>query len=121
MYGFFLIVAVLALFLTPAASAEDIPQPKEYPLESGYSKPEKAAAVFADMSSYYRLCTSRPERIIPVYGGGGSHPASRISFQHKSHSVNLIILGSRLRHESAPFSIAASCEYYVFALRRLLC
>jgi len=32
-------------------------------LESGYSKPEKAAAVFADMSSYYRLCTSRPERI----------------------------------------------------------
>ena len=83
---------------------------------------QKEQAVIHDSSQNYRVCSSRPSRTIPVNyfaKQDSRHVHKFLLFNFKDpiqshHRQRNQISVSRMLPEP-------SCEYYVFALRRLLC
>ena len=79
-------------------------------------------AVLSKSRGSYRLCNTRPQRLLPTsftnfgktQGKHGIH-----SFHRRSNPFKLHYDGRR-RQETAPFCSAASCDYYVIALRRII-
>ena len=80
-------------------------------------------ATLTDATQLYRVCTSRPQRLLPTTQGSRSErfltPAIKLVRQyilkplHSHHD-------SRCRMESAPFALSASRDYYVIALRHII-
>ena len=83
---------------------------------------QKEQAVIHDSSQNYRVCSSRPSRTIPVnyfakQDNRNVHKFLLFNFKdpiQSHHRQRNQIRVSRMMPEP-------SCEYYVFALRRLLC
>jgi hypothetical protein len=80
-------------------------------------------ATLTDASQLYRICSSRPQRILPTQGSKTERtitPFGSLAFrQHKVkplYSYN----DSRCHQETAPFCMSASCDYYVIALRHII-
>ncbi len=79
-------------------------------------------ATLTDATQLYRVCTSRPLRLLPTQGSRSERfltPAIKLVRQyilkplHSHHD-------SRCRMESAPFALSASRDYYVIALRHII-
>lgn len=79
-------------------------------------------ATLTDATQLYRVCTSRPQRLLPTQGSRSERfqtPAIKLVRQyilkplHSHHD-------SRCRMESAPFALSASRDYYVIALRHII-
>ena len=80
-------------------------------------------ATLTDASQIYRICSSRPQRILPAQGSKpGRHLTSSGGFALGHHIVKPLYsyYDSRCRQESAPFCMSASCDYYVIALRHII-
>ena len=79
-------------------------------------------ATLTDASSLYRVCSSRPQRILPNSFGSKYERTSRLSDLARRYIVKPLkcFYDSRRRLETAPFSLAASCDYYVLALRHII-
>ena len=69
----------------------------------------------------FRISVSRPQRLLPVYGSKNSRPFGKSALQDKSNPLKHNLLPCSRQALPAPLHGAASCEYYVFALRRILC
>ncbi|MBP3829268.1 MAG: hypothetical protein ILA06_03045 [Bacteroidaceae bacterium] len=79
-------------------------------------------AMLNDARGVYRLCNTRPGRLLPTHGAGSGKNAARSLAVRRSGIKHLFFLhDGRRRLETAPFQTAASRDYYVFALRRILC
>ena len=78
-------------------------------------------AVLSDSQSIFRICSSRPQRIIPVFVENTGKILGRIVFYISKPQSCFLQLGGCCRLETAPFQSQASCDYYVFALGHLLC
>lgn len=78
-------------------------------------------AILSDAQSIYRVCSSRPERILPGNGAPQHTSAGRTACCNKHLQPLHACFRGKARSETAPFSSKASCRYYVFALRHLLC
>ncbi|MBR1557196.1 MAG: hypothetical protein IJ647_05495 [Prevotella sp.] len=78
-------------------------------------------ATLTDATSLYRVCSSRPQRLIPTHGSKTERTASPCCIVRR-HIVKPIqsIHDCRRRLETAPFCLSASCLYYVIALRHIL-
>lgn len=79
-------------------------------------------AVLTDASQLYHVCSSRPQRILPVQGSRGERtltPALNFVRQHIVKPLHSYF-DSRCRQESAPFCLPSSCDYYVIALRHII-
>ena len=78
-------------------------------------------ATLTDASNLLRICSSRPQRVLPSQGSktertihtGGAARRNIVKPLHNLHD-------SRRRLETAPFCMSASCDYYVIALRRII-
>ncbi len=79
-------------------------------------------ATLTDATSLYRICNTRPQRIIPTYGSKSERSVSQFRLLMQRHIVKPLNLlhDSRRRLETAPFCLSASCHYYVLALRHIL-
>ncbi len=79
-------------------------------------------ATLTDATSLYRICNTRPQRIMPTYGSKSERSISHFRFLMQRHIVKplSILHDSRRRQETAPFCLSASCHYYVLALRHIL-
>lgn len=79
-------------------------------------------ATLTDASSLYRVCSSRPQRILPNSFGSKYERTFRLSDLARRYIVKPLkrFHDSRRRLETAPFSLAASCDYYVLALRHII-
>ena len=93
--------------------------------ESSVVSPRKQQhheATLTDATQLYRICSSRPQRILPSQGSRSERtqkPAFNFIRQHIAkplHSHH----DSRCRQESAPFCLSTSCDYYVIALRHII-
>ncbi len=96
------------------------------------SKPESAVmatrqhthhdAVITDATQLYRICTSRPQRIVPTQSSQPERLSSSLSACALRHSVKPFksIYDSRTRLETSPFCVSASRDYYVIALRHII-
>jgi|GEM_PF-3049447 len=96
-----------------------IPESKQYPLEKGYSLPYRSVAMIADSNANPFVSSLRPQRILP-FGSSMQGKTNPLLLNRHFSTLN-IFHGTNLRYEAAPFVSAASCDYYVFALRRLRC
>ena len=79
-------------------------------------------ATLNDARGVYRLCNTRPGRLLPTHGSGSDKNAARLLAVRRPVVKHLFFLhDGRRRLETAPFQSAASRDYYVFALRHILC
>ena len=79
-------------------------------------------ATLTDATQLYRICSSRPQRILPTQGSRSERtltPAFNFIRQHIVKPLHSYC-DSRCRQESAPFCLSASCDYYVIALRHII-
>ena len=80
-------------------------------------------ATLTDASQLYRICSSRPQRILPTQGSKTERtftPFGSLAIRHDVVKPLYSNYDSRCRLETAPFSMSASCDYYVIALRHII-
>ena len=80
-------------------------------------------ATLTDASQIYRICSSRPQRILPTQVSKTERTTKPFgSLAVRQHNVKPLYsyYDSRCRLETAPFCMSASCDYYVIALRRII-
>ena len=80
-------------------------------------------ATLTDASQIYRICSSRPQRVLPAQGSKTERTLTPFgSFSLRQHIVKPLYShhDSRCRRETAPFCLSASCDYYVIALRHII-
>ena len=78
-------------------------------------------ATLTDATSLYRVCSSRPQRLLPTHGSNSERTANPCGFVQRHIVKPLHFLhDSRRRLETAPYSLSASCLYYVIALRHII-
>ena len=80
-------------------------------------------AMLSNTRSTYRICNTRPQRLLPTYSSNPAKTQGKNHFYsiHKRFKFFKLPYDGRRRQETAPFSSSASCDYYVIALRRILC
>lgn len=86
----------------------------------GFEKSEeKATAIIENTAETYRVCSSRPQRILPscepnfghfIAQNARSYHATIIAYRQSSHLK-----------QSAPIRKGSSIRYYVYALRHIIC
>ena len=79
-------------------------------------------AILTDATQLYRICSSRPQRILPLQGSRSVRTLQSAFYVGRQHFVKLLhsYFDSRCRMESAPFCLSSSCDYYVIALRHII-
>jgi hypothetical protein len=80
-------------------------------------------ATLTDATQLYRVCSSRPQRILPSQGSKTERTITPFSnFALRQHIVKHFnsYYDGRCRKETAPFCMSASCDYYVIALRHII-
>jgi len=81
-------------------------------------------ATLTDASQLYRICSSRPQRILPSQGSKTERTVTPFgNFAIRQHIVKHLYsyYDSRCRLEAAPFCMSVSSDYYVIALRHIIC
>lgn len=80
-------------------------------------------ATFTDATLLYRLCGSRQQRTISTNSLKTERTVTSHSALAKFHIIKPLYshYDSRCRLETAPFCPSASRDYYVIALRRIIC
>lgn len=79
-------------------------------------------ATLTDATQLYRICSSRPQRILPLQGSRSVRTLPHAYYVGRQHFVKPLhsYFDSRCRMESAPFCLSSSCDYYVIALRHII-
>lgn len=84
-------------------------------------KREKATAVLTDAQDAYRICSSRPQRLLPANGFKLERTSGKQSFSLYFKPPKRRFSCRWAIRNTSPIRTVVSCDYYVFALRRLLC
>ena len=71
----------------------------------------------------YRICSSRPQRLLPSGNMHGNQSASRLLSNRILFTLLSAIDGAMepFRQETAPIHFDVASKYYIICLRRLLC
>lgn len=82
---------------------------------------ERGVAILSDASHLYRICNTRPQRVLPTYGS----QLKRISGRTATTLLRYVkpfksFHDRRFRQETAPFCSSVSCIYYIYALRHII-
>ena len=86
----------------------------------GFGKSEeKTTAIIENTAETYRVCSSRPQRILPSCEPDFGHFIA----QNERHSHATVIAYSQSSHpkQSAPIRKGSPVRYYVYALRHIIC
>jgi hypothetical protein len=78
-------------------------------------------AMLSDAQDVYRVCSSRPQRLVPTYGPRPVTYSNKPSRYGSLRKPLLRQVRCAARQETAPFQTPSSCDYYVIALRRIIC
>lgn len=124
-----LLAAVLPVVLMVLANLPDSKMPLQQHAEKAKAcsvvTPQNEhhhEATLTDATNLYRICSSRPQRIVPTHGSKSERNNKPYGFIRRQIVKPLkIIYDSRRRLETAPFCRPASSDYYVIALRHILC
>lgn len=78
-------------------------------------------AVLTDASNVYRVCNSRPQRIVPTWFAPSHGQGNKLPYYHKFYQPLFTQFGGTVRLETAPFHFDVASKYYVICLRHLRC
>ena len=83
---------------------------------------EHSEATLTDASQLYRICHSRPQRVIPTHGPKTERTPNHTTAMTRHHIVKPLFsfYDGRCRQETAPFRASSQCAYYIIALRRII-
>lgn len=115
-----LLTILLAGSTNLAASNNQLPvedTSAKYVIDNG----KATCAVIANAQNLVRICSSRPQRVLPSYIGKPERTDSRepVSFHHQQFLNHLTEW--EVKPITSPFPPVVSSDYFVYALRRLLC
>ena len=82
----------------------------------------RQTALLSDASHLYRICNSRPQRLLPSQGAKNERTVGKLPFalcNNQNVKLKNSFGGSAVADLPA-VHFAASCDYYVYALRRIL-
>lgn len=121
-------INILLLFLTimlghptTACAHDGIKTEQEKQTEHIIQAGKATGAVIANAQDLVRICSSRPQRILPSYFGKPERNFSRLLLIRHVKPLKNPLAEWTHKADSAPFLPAVSCDYFVYALRRLLC
>lgn len=119
------LVLIIVLILTMAfgghGTAAAAQQPTSDRLQKVEHKEDHHEAVFTDASALYRICTTRPYRIVPAWAQPQTSHLGKLPYYLKHSQTLMLHYGGRARQESAPIHFDVASRYYVICLRHLLC
>lgn len=87
-----------------------------------YDHRQQQEAILSDASNSYRVCNTRPQRLLPSQGAKQERTSGKqpCILHYQKHQSLKRTYGRRERKETAPFCFVASRDYYIIALRRIL-
>ena len=121
--------ALFAVFLMVVTNCQEqnvVPEQKHSErTESSVMSPQRQQrhdATLTDATQLYRICSSRPQRILPTHGSRSERTLTPPFSVVRQHIVKPLhsYFDSRCRLETAPFCLSATCDYYVIALRHII-
>lgn len=125
LYIVFCLAVVLISMAMPTCASVSLHQEaseRHDTLRDGSKKEHhRTAATFDDATSSLRLCLTRPSRLLPTTGSAPGKHSVRVNA-----SLNATLLSNPLnyrlcRKEATPFPTTVSRDYYVIALRHIIC
>ena len=83
---------------------------------------QKQQASISDSSHIYRICSSRPERVVPTnyFVKQGTKQGRKLLMANHNNYISAHQRG-RNHFWVSRLMLELPCEYYVFALKRLIC
>lgn len=94
---------------------------KFIPVECITDNGKATGAVIVNAQSLVRICNSRPQRILPSSIGKPERMMSRTHHLLLTNHLQNHLAEWASKTDTSPFLPAVSSDYFVFALRRLLC
>lgn len=93
--------------------------------ESALQEPQQQRAIDAtltDATHLFRVCSSRPVRVIPTVGARSVRSITSFCTFARQYIVKSFnsFYGSRCSSALTTFCLPASCDYYVIALRHII-
>ena len=113
-----LLLLVLTLGCPASAGARDLGELRRD--EPVFAIPGGHDAVLSSARETFRLCSERPRQFSPV-GMRRVQPSAERLFQHSITRFKVLSAGRGKPRCSSPFLPDAHGDYFVFALRHLLC
>lgn len=80
---------------------------------------EKATAIIENTAETYRVCSSRPQRILPSCEPDFGHFIAQN--ERPNHATFIAYRQSSHPKQSAPIRKGSPVRYYVYALRHIIC
>lgn len=125
-FHIFLLLTFLLLGFSGSvkASVEQKSHVRKDKVERIEQKENKGDALLTDAQNIYRICNSRPQRIVNPWGceyPTPQTPHSKILLTNKYFNQLQLLYRAQPRQESAPIHFSVASRYYVICLRRLLC
>ena len=117
--GYGVVSAASVSYTSDALPKKDKLAKVEYDQHQGDAQLENASELA------YRICSSRPQRLLPSGNMQGNQSASRL-LSHKFHLLFTLLSAidgamEPFRQETAPIHFDVASKYYIICLRRLLC
>ena len=103
-------------------SGEPVQQRKDRLFAVVQQQGNSQEAVLTDASHLYRICNSRPQRLIPSWNLTFQGQQNKLLlYKTKFYESFLLNFRGRERLESAPIHFDVASRYYVICLRHLVC
>ncbi|MCE2615740.1 MAG: hypothetical protein ACTTKN_03685 [Phocaeicola sp.] len=93
-------------------------QTNDYAFDS-FSHNKNGVANIQDVQNIYRICNSRPQRVLPSFRT--NKPMGKMPLFYKYTKYIKSNAAGKFKLETAPYQTEAVCDYYVIALRHILC
>lgn len=119
-------VSAASISFTPEDSyTEDASHKKDGLAKVEYDKSQPEAQLENASQLAYRICSSRPQRLLPSGNMHGNQSANRL-LSNRIHLLFTLLSAidgamEPFRQETAPIHFDVASKYYVICLRRLLC
>lgn len=70
----------------------------------------------------FRVCSTRSWRVLPTHASKQSKGSGRTTFvRHSRHTYSYFYYKGRHNIKNTPFRPVVSCDYYIYALRHIIC
>lgn len=78
-------------------------------------------AVLSDLTTLYRICNARPQRVLPHFCATNTLNTKQYSYKSTFLQHFFTTFHGIERSESAPIHFDVASKYYIICLRHLLC
>lgn len=93
-------------------------QSNDYAFDS-FSHNKNGVANIQDVQNIYRICNSRPQRVLSSFRT--NKPMGKMPLFYKYTKCIKSNTAGKFKLETAPYQTESVCDYYVIALRHILC